>query len=115
MSDSESRYTREQRVRKSAVKPYNKIEWESAGCLGIGETVFFLGPGESKTYNPMLRKICGECPILEDCRNWALAHEKYGFQGGMSGYERKAYRMEHGIEYEDPSLVAWAENLGLGY
>ena len=109
-----TRVTPNSRERISEVKPYNEIKWEDAGCSGIGESVFFLGAGESKTYNPMLREICGRCEILEDCRNWAVAHEKYGFQGGMSGYERKIYREKHGIVYEDPSLVAWAQNLGLG-
>ena len=107
-------YTKEQRVRVSTAKPFNEIKWEDAACNGIGESVFFLGPGEAKSFNPQLRKICNGCDILEDCRNWALAHEKYGFQGGMSGHERKDYREKHGIAYEDPSLVAWADNLGLG-
>jgi hypothetical protein len=62
-------YKKEQRERKSEVKPYNEIKWGDAGCSGIGESVFFLGAGESKTFNPMLREICGRCEILEDCRN----------------------------------------------
>ena len=38
------------------------------------------------------KAICATCPVLEQCREYALsAHEPYGIWGGMTEEERAAY------------------------
>lgn len=39
-----------------------------------------------------LRRICESCGWLTRCRDWALAHERYTYMGGMSPDERRRVR-----------------------
>jgi WhiB family redox-sensing transcriptional regulator len=39
-------------------------------------------------------KICGQCPVMEQCLKWALAHGPEGTWGGMTEKERTALRRE---------------------
>lgn len=34
------------------------------------------------------KALCQRCPVLDVCRNWALAHEDHCVYGGMTGAER---------------------------
>jgi WhiB family transcriptional regulator, redox-sensing transcriptional regulator len=35
------------------------------------------------------KKICQQCPVMQECREWALEHkESYGVWGGLSEGER---------------------------
>lgn len=39
-----------------------------------------------------LRSVCEQCPILAECRAYAVEHNEYGFWGGMTWRERDALR-----------------------
>lgn len=43
------------------------------------------------------RAVCQRCPVLRDCRAWALANAVDGVAGGMTAAERTARRRSHGI------------------
>jgi hypothetical protein len=74
------------------------------------DTDFFYPVGEGNEHNkfakdnvyPTLRKVCANCDVLDRCREWAIKHEDWGFWGGMSMYERRKYRKEHGIRLDQP-------------
>lgn len=53
-------------------------------------------------------RICGACPMFDDCREWGIRHEKYGWWGGLSPMDRVRYRRTHGIVLEsiDHSVFA---------
>jgi WhiB family redox-sensing transcriptional regulator len=48
--------------------------------------------------------ICGRCPVLRQCRSWALLNAVDGVAGGMTPGERTAWRRENGVA--EPTLTA---------
>ena len=50
------------------------------------------------TYGDTDKKTCAHCPVLADCRAFALANPcLYGTWGGTTLRERDAWRREHGV------------------
>lgn len=87
-----------------------------ASCNGIDTEYFYQSNKTSKdpdlpkrTLEPLepgyLKRLCEGCLVLDECRTWAIKHEAYGFWGGMTASERKAFRKKHGISYEE----VWGE------
>lgn len=48
-----------------------------------------------------LRQICLNCPVVQECREYAISHELWGFWGGMTAMERQSERVIRGL----PSLT----------
>ena len=72
---------------------YEDVEWHAAACKGVLVDLFYLETlSESLIHTPTLRRICRDCPILEDCREYALEHEVHGFWGGLTATERQKLR-----------------------
>lgn len=38
------------------------------------------------------RKVCERCPMLDDCRSWALRNDEQGFWAGLTESERRQFR-----------------------
>lgn len=53
-----------------------------------------------------LKKLCSGCPRLNECAEYAIKHELYGFWGGMTEAERTAYRKKHKIRYIRPEIYS---------
>lgn len=49
--------------------------------------------------------ICDSCPVLTECKDYALEWELHGIWGGMTERERKEYRSAHNIPYRRPTPV----------
>ncbi len=70
-------------------------EWQLDGhCRGVDSEVFFHPDGErgraraERAY--LAKRICRGCPVLERCREYALAvGEPFGVWGGMTEEERR--------------------------
>ncbi len=65
----------------------------SAACAGKSE--MFFAPGgerpETRTRRESAaREICAQCPVLQECRDWARSNREYGFWGGESEEDRAA-------------------------
>lgn len=59
-------------------------------CAGAGPKVFFPGPGHG--YEPA-RRLCAECPVLDECLSWALeTGQEFGMWGGATPEERERMR-----------------------
>lgn len=43
------------------------------------------------------KKMCGECPVRQQCAEYAIKWEADGIWGGMSATERRLIRQERGI------------------
>ena len=71
-------------------------DWQSHGaCRDTGTTMFFHPEFERgitrETRTAAAKAICGRCPVLQQCRDYALtARETYGTWGGLDELERKA-------------------------
>jgi len=64
------------------------LEWQLRGsCRGVlDDKVFFP---ERRTLATPGKKICADCPVLEECRQDALEHQEvWGTRGGMDQWER---------------------------
>ena len=65
---------------------------KNAACKGIATSLFY----EDKV-SPQLKALCRYCPIAEQCRDWALRHEKFGYWGGTTEAQRIIERRERNI------------------
>lgn len=60
---------------------------EAGVCGQTDPELFFPNKGESAREAKLL---CGVCPVLEECRAWALDNDvRHGVWGGLSDRERR--------------------------
>lgn len=89
-------------------------DWRARGaCQGQPTRIFYpdsIGAGRPRNDGtsradqdvaPALA-LCAVCPVLLDCRTWALHHETDGIWGGMTEHERRSQRRRLGIRLRDP-------------
>ncbi|MDO5671528.1 MAG: WhiB family transcriptional regulator [Actinomycetaceae bacterium] len=71
-------------------------DWQSQGlCRGTDTDQFFHPDGERggtrRRRAAAAKAICAECPVISQCREYALkTREPYGIWGGLSEEERAA-------------------------
>lgn len=65
-------------------------------CAGADQAVFFHNYSDASSYAEA-RDMCVRCPILAECREWAILHELHGYWGGSSPHEREDIRRRRGI------------------
>ncbi len=76
--------------------------WQlSAACRGE-DSAYFFAPSyfekrhEKDAREAVAKAICQTCPVLEECREFALrARESHGIWGGLNEMERRAFLREH--------------------
>jgi WhiB family transcriptional regulator, redox-sensing transcriptional regulator len=72
-------------------------DWQLNGsCQGLNSSVFFHPDGERGSARSRradrAKAICQHCPVLEQCRRYALAaREPYGVWGGLTEEERREH------------------------
>ena len=70
-------------------------DWQSHGACRRTDTAVFFHPeferGRSRESRTAAAKaVCGRCPVLEQCRDYALTvQEPYGTWGGLDELERR--------------------------
>ena len=68
--------------------------WRASGaCQHVDEDLFYHGEDERKGLRrrkeQLAKEVCAGCPVLEQCRSYALeAGEAYGVWGGLTEMER---------------------------
>jgi WhiB family redox-sensing transcriptional regulator len=78
-------------------EPYSS--WvRRAGCAG--QSAVFGDGGRVRE----VVAVCGRCPVLRQCRAWALRNAVDGVAGGMRSDERAAWRKDNGVA--EPMLAA---------
>jgi WhiB family redox-sensing transcriptional regulator len=87
----------------------NMPNLEGANCVGLDTDLFYddyigtEGPefhyyvSTKPKQHAQLRRICLECPVVQECREYAISHELYGFWGGMTAMERISERVVRGM------------------
>lgn len=82
------------------------LEWRlQAACRGMDYLVFYPAAGQSAA---KARAVCRTCPVVEPCREYALAHpEMFGFWGGLSERERRWVRRQRrqAAEQQQPEVT----------
>jgi len=70
---------------------------KDAACAGIDTEMFFPEQG----YNPdaMLIKMCKSCPVMNECREYALKYNLEGIWGGLGQRGRLNYRRRQKITH----------------
>lgn len=65
---------------------------EQGVCGQVDPELFFPEAGASTA---IPKRLCLSCPVLVECRDWALAHNvRYGVWGGLSERERTRLRRQ---------------------
>jgi WhiB family redox-sensing transcriptional regulator len=71
-----------------------------AACAGQ-DTLFFAAEGESKRgcaeREGKARALCAVCPVMGDCRDFALPRPMHGIWAGLDEKERAVMAAERGI------------------
>jgi hypothetical protein len=82
---------------------YNPRLFDKAVCQGIDTEVFY--PAKeifSHDEESMFTRMCTECPVMEACLEWGLAHERYGVWGGTTPPMRAKIRQRIKWDLTDP-------------
>jgi hypothetical protein len=71
---------------------------EEANCADTDPDAFFTIERTS-TYSDikMLRKICSDCTVINQCLDYALKHEVLGYWGNTTEFQRKRLRKQLNI------------------
>ncbi|WP_420121728.1 WhiB family transcriptional regulator [Nakamurella sp.] len=83
-------------------------DWQLAGaCRGMDVEAFFLAAGERRRSKERrieaAKQTCRECPVIVQCREWALrTREPYGVWGGLSEEDRAEILGVDDLRYPAP-------------
>lgn len=71
---------------------------DSANCIGIDVEAFF-SPDETRQYRdvPLLKRVCGNCDVLNECKEYSLKYMVRGWWGNTSEAERDRIRRKLNI------------------
>lgn len=73
-------------------------EWaEQAACAGVG--------------NDFQRSMCDNCPVMEQCQDYAILHEDYEYFGGTTYLQRRKFRDESNPKYLNLVLQSMKDGL----
>ena len=67
----------------------------------IGNREYIRSMSSKPIQHAYLRRMCLQCPILRECREYAVKHEVFGFWGGMTAMERQSERHMKNILLEE--------------
>jgi len=82
----------------------NVGEWvERAACRGAGPRLWFPTTNGITAESTAARAICAECPVVDECRDYGVAHEpRWGIWGGLNAKERRDERRARKAAAVDP-------------
>lgn len=75
---------------------------ESPQCYNFPDA-FFPEKGQNGNAPEFLwaKQMCQECPIRQQCSEYALKWEEHGIWGGLSAQQRRDMRRKLGITFPD--------------
>jgi len=73
-----------------------------AACRGADNILFF--PEDGRSFGSEAEKLCADCPVLEPCQEWAVYHEAFGYQGGLTPNQRAKVRARLNIYLWEPQM-----------
>ena len=74
-------------------------EFEEPLCAEVGVDIFYTDDKDERKVDSMntyamANSICKQCPHKNECAEWAIKHELFGFWGGLSPKERTNLRRD---------------------
>jgi len=78
---------------------------KDARCRGMNPNLFFPMDADGRIkfkVDPQAVEACANCPVIEQCADWATRHEAYGYQGGMTETQRAQRRRKLNILLWEP-------------
>lgn len=75
-------------------------------CVGTDPEAWFFQKGSNSHSRAFqtLQRICNECPLKDQCLEWAIRHEKSGIWAGTTVEDRERIRAERGIWCDAPEV-----------
>jgi len=80
---------------------------KAAECKGMPTEIFYPEDDEP---DDNARAICRRCPVIKECREYALLYEREGFWGGLSEAERRSVRRKRKIRVTDRGATLLPEH-----
>ena len=72
-------------------------KWEGRpACEGI-DTEFFFTEGSYDNL-PMLKRICNNCPVIQQCFDYSIKYAVSGYWAATTENQREGYRKLHNIK-----------------
>jgi WhiB family redox-sensing transcriptional regulator len=66
-------------------------DWMDNGlCRGQDPNIWFPTPANDRSLQITARQTCRQCPVREECLEYALTHKAQGVWGGTDSIERHA-------------------------
>ena len=78
-------------------------DFSDALCKEIGVEFFY--PEEDVSFVSLAKKICSNCPVINECLQWGIEHEVHGIWGGTVPRTRQMMRRTMGITVDQISTL----------
>jgi WhiB family redox-sensing transcriptional regulator len=85
---------------------HENVDWSQAACLGTYTESWYVEGHAAHAEYMVLRRVCKDCPIRNECAEYAISNEVYGFWGGLAPKERERLRSRRGIRLRTWSNAA---------
>ena len=66
-------------------------------CAQSDPEMFFPENFQSPYETHAILRMCSNCPVFKQCREYSLKHDVYGWWAGLTRAERKKIQQERGI------------------
>ena len=69
------------------------MDWRRlAACRDTPDPDLFFPVNRTHAAARPAKALCRPCPVIAECRSWAVANEAYGVWGGLDEHERARLR-----------------------
>lgn len=72
-------------------------EWSERSACRQHNADDWFHPSDASPQTAHAVKVCGGCPVRQECLAYSLEWAEYGVWGGLTTKERKALRREQGV------------------
>lgn len=78
------------------------MDWITHGACRDNPTEYWFPPLERASHTwpgtKIAKEICSECPVWEECREYAYHNEPHGTWAGETAEERVVRRLQNGLK-----------------
>ena len=78
---------------------------DDAMCRTADTSLFYVEADKEPEIIASLKLVCKSCPVLKQCRSYAIKHEDFGFWAGMTQSERRRIKRKQRRERRDAETM----------